>query len=181
MNRIRTFTGTMINPLEPNPDSIKIEDIAHALSMLCRANGHFKSFYSVCQHSINCMNEARARGYSKKVQLASLLHDASEAYLSDITRPVKRNLPNYIQAEKVLQREIYEKYLGCNLTEEESALVLEIDNAILYHEMLSFMGVEIYEDKPTLLEAPIFDFVGFQECENEFLRLFRRLTAKTDT
>ena len=180
MNRIRTFTGTMINPLNPESDLIKIEDIAHALSMLCRANGHFKSFYSVCQHSINCMNEARARGYSKKVQLGALLHDASEAYLSDITRPVKRNLPGYIQAEKVIQSEIYQKYLGCHLNEEESALVLEIDNAILYHEMLSFMGVEIYEDKPTLLSTPVFDFTGFQECENEFLRLFRRLTAKAD-
>ena len=176
MNRIRTYSGIMINPLDPASDSITIDDIAHALSMLCRANGHFKSFYSVCQHSINCMKEAKVRGYSKKVQLASLLHDSSEAYLSDITRPVKRNLPNYIQAEKVLQGEIYKKYLGSLLTEEEAALVLDIDNAILYHEMLSFMEVRIYDTEPKLESIPSFDFSGFKECEEEFLRLFKDLT-----
>ena len=70
----------MFDPLHPNTDLIDIEDIAHALSMLCRANGHFKSFYSVGQHCINCAKEAKARGYSSFVQLACLLHDASEAY-----------------------------------------------------------------------------------------------------
>ena len=176
MNRIMTFSGIMINPLAPDPDSIMLEDIAHALSMLCRANGHFKTFYSVCQHSINCMKEAKARGYSKRVQLAALLHDASEAYLSDITRPVKRNLPNYRDAEKVLQNEIYKKYMGSLPTEEEASLVLDIDNAILYHEMLSFMDARIYDEEPQLSAIPTFEFAGFEKCEREFLRLFRRLT-----
>ena len=95
MGCIKTYTGIMIDPLHPDADQIVITDIAHALSMLCRANGHFKSFYSVGQHSINCIQEAKARGYSRKVQLACLLHDASEAYLSDVTRPVKAELPRY--------------------------------------------------------------------------------------
>jgi 5'-deoxynucleotidase YfbR-like HD superfamily hydrolase len=65
-------------------DQIDERDIAHALSLVCRANGHFPHFFSVAQHSINCMKEAAARGYSTRVQLGCLLHDGSEAYLSDI-------------------------------------------------------------------------------------------------
>ena len=51
MSEIMTYTKKMFDPLQPNAELIDIEDIAHALSMLCRANGHFRSFYSVGQHS----------------------------------------------------------------------------------------------------------------------------------
>ena len=97
MSAIKTYTGIMFDPLEPNAALIRIEDIAHALAMLCRANGHFKSFYSVGQHCINCAEEAAARGYSARVQLGCLLHDGSEAYLSDVTRPVKKALSKYLE------------------------------------------------------------------------------------
>ena len=60
MSEIMTCSKKMFDPLHPNPNLIDIADIAHSLSMLCRAYGHFKSFYSVGQHSINCMNEAEA-------------------------------------------------------------------------------------------------------------------------
>ena len=62
-----TYTGKMIDMTNPNPDAIDIRDIAHALSQICRASGHFKHFYSVAQHSINCLKEAIARNYSEKV------------------------------------------------------------------------------------------------------------------
>ena len=76
MSRILTHSKIMFDPLHPEAELIEITDIAHALSMLCRANGHFQSFYSVGQHCINCMLEAKARGYSERVQLGCLLHDA---------------------------------------------------------------------------------------------------------
>lgn len=88
MSRITTYLKKYFDPLNANINDIEIEDIAHALSLLCRANGHFEHFYSVAQHLLNCAKEAKARGYSKRVQLGCLLHDASEAYLSDVTRPV---------------------------------------------------------------------------------------------
>ena len=96
MSEILTYTGIMFDPINPNADLIYIRDIAHALSLLCRANGHFKHFYSVGQHSINCAIEARARGFSARTQLGCLLHDGSEAYLSDVTRPVKVLMPEYL-------------------------------------------------------------------------------------
>ena len=94
------FTGESFKPIKPKINQIKIEDIAHALSMMCRANGHIMRFYSVAQHCINCAEEANARNMTTREQLACLLHDGSESYLSDITRPVKKYLPEYILVEK---------------------------------------------------------------------------------
>ena len=81
MNTMTTFTGKRFDPIRITPDDICLEDIAHALSLSCRGGGHLKYFYSVAQHSLNCAAEARARGWSERLQLACLLQDASEEYL----------------------------------------------------------------------------------------------------
>jgi hypothetical protein len=107
MSEIMTHSRIMFDPLHPDVEKIRIGDIAHALSLLCRANGHFPWFYSVGQHCVNCAREAQARGYTRRVQLACLLHDASEAYLADVTRPVKKELPRYVEIEKSLQEVIW--------------------------------------------------------------------------
>ena len=178
MSEIMTHSHKMFDPLHPNAELIDITDIAHALSMLCRANGHFKSFYSVGQHCINCAKEAKARGYSEFVQLACLLHDASEAYLSDVTRPVKAELPRYVEIEEPLQACIWEKFLNRPLTSEEYDQVFDIDDAILAHEFIQLMGARIFDPTPVIYSEPIFPFMGFEGCQQEFLELFRKLTAK---
>ena len=177
MSEIMTYTKKMFDPLQPNAEMIDIEDIAHALSMLCRANGHFKSFYSVGQHSINCMKEAKAKGCSERIQLACLLHDASEAYLSDVTRPVKAELPRYKEIETLLQETIWNKWLGEPLIEEELKQVFDIDDAILAHEFLNLMGEKITDQIPAICSAPQFAFTGFDASKQQFLRLFRQLTT----
>ena len=176
MSEILTHTRVMIDPVHPDPALIEIRDIAHALSMLCRANGHFPTFYSVGQHSINCMKEAAARGYSRKVQLACLIHDGSEAYLADITRPVKKELPKYLEIEGPLQNLIWEKYLGESLTREEYDQVFAIDDAILYREFLELMGLPLSQTPPEIRSHPELSFTGFTVCEEEFLALFHMLT-----
>ena len=177
MSQIKTYTGIMIDPVKPFEEGIKIEDIAHALSMLCRANGHFHSFHSVGQHCINCMNEAKARGLSKLVQLACLLHDGSEAYLSDVTRPVKEELPKYKEIETPLQNMIWGKWLERPLTDEEYKQVFEIDDAVLHHEFLNLMdGTVIYPVEPKLYSKPEFAFKGFKETEQEYLDCLKELT-----
>ena len=177
MSEILTYTKKMFDPLRPNGDLININDIAHALSMLCRANGHFRRFYSVAQHSINCMKEAQARGYSERIQLACLLHDASEAYLSDITRPVKAELPRYKEIEAPLQEMIWNKWLGEPLNTQEMIQVFQIDDAILAHEFLELMGERITDQIPEIYSVPQFAFTGFDACKQQFLRLFRQLTT----
>ena len=176
MSEIMTYTGKMFDPLQPDAERIDIHDIAHALSMLCRGNGHLRSFYSVAQHSINCMKEAKARGYSERIQLACLLHDASEAYLSDITRPVKAELPRYKEIEAPLQEMIWNKWLGTPLTPEETDRVFAVDDALLAHEFLVLMDSKVADPIPALLSQPDFTFAGIEQTEREFLGLFRRLT-----
>lgn len=109
---ITTSSKIHFTPVSPDPEQIVIRDIAHALSLMTRANGHFPEFYSVGQHCIHCYEEAVARKYSPFLCKACLLHDASEAYLADITRPVKQFLPGYLEIEKRLQDTIYEKFWG---------------------------------------------------------------------
>ena len=177
MSSIKTYTGVMFDPLNPNLELIDILDIAHALSMLCRANGHFRSFYSVGQHCINCMKEAAARGYSERVQLACLLHDASEAYLSDVTRPVKQELPKYLEIEKPLQDAIWLKYLGNPLSREEYAQVFEIDDVMLYHEFLSLMDTRLWDSEPRIYSAPRFAVMEFADCRELYLHFFSKLAT----
>ena len=71
--------------------------------MICRGNGHVQHFYSVAQHSLACAKEAKTRRYSKEVILGCLLHDSSEAYLSDVTRPIKRKLTYYLEVVSSVQ------------------------------------------------------------------------------
>lgn len=176
MSEILTYTGIMIDPVNPDPELIEIRDIAHSLSLMCRANGHFPTFYSVGQHCINCAREAAARGYSRRVQLGCLIHDASEAYMADVTRPVKKELPRYLEIEEPLQNLIFEKYLSSPLTEEEHRLVFLIDDHILEHEFLELMKYPLAPETPALSSQPVFEFMGFENCENQFLALFRELT-----
>ena len=178
MSAIMTHKKIMFDPMAPDAAAIDICDIAHALSLLCRANGHFPHFYSVGQHSVLCMREAEARGYSKRVQLGCLLHDASEAYLSDVTRPIKPSLPAYLEAEAHLQGLIFDKWIIPALTEEEQRQIREIDDAILHYEFLSLMGHAIYNPAPVLASAPSFDFVMFEEIERAFLETLEMLTAE---
>jgi hypothetical protein len=103
--KIRTFTGRYIDPFNPKPDDIDIQDIAHALAHQCRFAGHTKRFFSVAEHSINVMGSV-----SDEHRLAALLHDASEAYLLDIPTPIKNQLPGYREAEDRLMAVIAKKY-----------------------------------------------------------------------
>ena len=176
MSCITTHTGKSVDPLNILPDDVDIIDVAHALSLLCRANGHLPHFYSVAQHSINCALEAKARGYSERVQLGCLLHDGSEAYLSDITRPVKPLLPNYLEIEKKVQNTIYDKWISPPLNDEELNKINDVDNAILYYEFLTMMNSRI-SDEPQLKSKPGFNFVDFLVVEREFTNIFSRLTG----
>ena len=139
---------------------------------MCRANGHFTRFYSVAQHSINCAKEAEKRGLSKRMQIACLLHDASEAYLSDITRPVKKHLSEYQRIEKQLQEIIYLKFLGTPLSDEEFAHMDKIDQDMLICEFNELMDKKVFSESPSMKSRPSFVFESFSDVENDFIALF---------
>lgn len=173
-NYITTFSKRRFSPLSPKTEDIDITDIAHALSYLCRANGHFDRFYSVAQHSLNCAREAVSRGFDSKTALLLLLHDASEAYISDITRPVKLGLPEYRLIEERLQKTIYKSF---KLIPDEKMSECEkmIDNVMLYAEFSEMASEKINAVKEKLCSTPDFKERSFKEVEIEFLNLFGKL------
>jgi len=104
---ITTFSGISFWPLLPNPDDIRIDDIAHALAHQCRFAGHTRLFYSVAEHSVRVSQLCRPED-----ALWGLLHDASEAYLSDVPAPLKE-LPEfepYRAAERNLQGAVAQRF-----------------------------------------------------------------------
>lgn len=172
---ITTAHKVHFKPLEPQKDEILIEDIAHALSLMTRANGHFPEFYSVGQHCIGCSKEAAARGMGERIALMCLLHDASEAYIADITRPVKKELKEYLVIEKRLQDTIYERFLGAAPTKEEETAICAVDDAMLFHEFYHYMGEKIVKGEPKLLTEPDFYERPFKDVEQEYLEVFEKL------
>lgn len=169
-NTMTTFTGRHFDPMQIRTEDICIEDIAHALSLMCRGGGHLKYFYSVAQHSLNCAAEAKARGWSERLQLACLLHDASEAYLSDIIRPVKANLTGYLEIENRIMGKILEKFNLSDLTEEEHRKWKQIDDEILYYELKNLMPGEEDLAVPELCALPDISQRDWQNVETDFLR-----------
>jgi hypothetical protein len=175
---ITTYTGKPFDPTKPDPKCILIEDIAHALSLICRGNGHVKSFWSVGEHCICCAKEARARGLSDRMALACLLHDASECYLSDIPRPFKKELPEYRKHEDALLEMIDTKFLGSSLSDEEQRILKEIDDVMLWYDLKYLLGKTQLGEGPELHIALDYTVRPFQEVEKEYLELFRLFSGE---
>ncbi len=171
---ITTYTGIHMVPARPEPDDFRIEDIAHALSLICRGNGHVKSFWSVGQHCIACAREAYARHLPGRIVLACLLHDAGECYLSDVPRPFKQTLAGYREAEERLLSVIYEKFLGSDLTEQEAHIVREIDDALLWYDLEILLGEKQTGKKPEIHIELSYGERPFADVEKEYLELYYR-------
>ena len=131
-NWMQTHTGKHIYPLEPDIDDIDIKDIAHALSNLCRFNGHCQEFYSVAQHSVIV-----CKLLPEDLKIPGLLHDASEAYLSDVPRPIKINFTEFQEYEDRMQRAICDKFsIEWPIPEDVKA----VDRRVLRTEARDLMG-----------------------------------------
>jgi 5'-deoxynucleotidase YfbR-like HD superfamily hydrolase len=174
---ITTYTGLHFEPLNPDPAKFRIEDIAHALSLTCRGNGHVKTFFSVAQHCVFCAREAQARGMSPKVALACLLHDACECYLSDVPTPFKKNLPSYIKAEEEMLELVYTRFLGAPLTAEEEAQVNVIDKDMLYYDLKELLGTVEDRPAPVLMSRISYAVRSFEEVERDYLDCYREISA----
>lgn len=155
---IKTFSGLYMNVFEPTEDMICIEDIAHGLSNICRFAGHTPQFYSVAQHSVLCARQA-----PKDYKLQALMHDASEAYLLDMPRPIKRRLPEYKRIEDNLMRVIAQKF---NIPYPLDSVIKKVDMDMLQHEYDSMMkddrNGKVYYWTPKL-------------AEDMFLSMFKKL------
>ena len=169
---VQTYTGKRFFPLHIVKQDICIEDIAHALSMQCRFTGHCKEFYSVAQHSVltsYLCDDANC--------LEGLLHDGSEAYIADISSPIKKlpQLSGYIDIERRIQNAIYQKY-GIS---EESKDVKKADLIMLGIEAKSLMN-HISPEWKFAIKSPPFkiDPLSPKEAEKLFMDRYIEITSK---
>ncbi|VWC96208.1 hypothetical protein BCO18175_03727 [Burkholderia contaminans] len=177
---ILTASGRYFDFLSPDPDSIVIEDIATALSRICRFTGHTTRFYSVAQHSVLVSYLV-----PQEFALQGLLHDASEAYLGDVSSPLKQLLPDYKVIEKRVERAILERF-GLPFPLHPS--IKDVDLRALVGERRDFMpepidsyrvtdsvawswtdGVEAAPDEPRYAFTP-------EEARAMFLDRYKTLT-----
>lgn len=103
---MQTYSGALFDFSDIQNASVDISDIAHALSMTCRFNGHVSNFYSVAEHSYIIAKTLLHIGAPPLTALFGLLHDASEAYLNDIVRPAKSLIQGYKEIENTVQDRI---------------------------------------------------------------------------
>jgi hypothetical protein len=168
-NWLQTCSGIRFFPLDPRPEEIKINDIAGALSKMCRFGGHSKRFYSVAEHCV-LMSRAATTPFKR----AALLHDASEAYLVDIPRPVKPMLANYSLIEDKIMQTIAFKFGfvwplqkevkildSAILADEQAQVMVPIDHA--WDNMQEPLGISLEFWSPDKAEA---------EFLSQYIRLF---------
>lgn len=147
---IQMFSGVPFYPQDPREDEIDIDDIAHHLSMIVRYNGGATEFYSVAQHSVLLSYLVKEEN-----SFCALMHDATEAYLGDLVRPIKYLFPEFIRMEENIWKLISKKY---GLPEKIPADVKNHDVKICFTE------------KRDLLNKPTYQFYG-REMEPHDIRI----------
>lgn len=156
--QIQTITGRRIDPWRFRVEDVDLEDIAHSLAHQCRYAGHVKHFYSVAQHCIIIASYmSLEENLSFDVWRAALLHDASEAYLGDVSRPVKhhREMEMYRAVEVDVQQKINEAF-GLPPNAHEHPRIKFWDTAIRYWEQKALCH-HVTDDSPELCEEIVID------------------------
>jgi hypothetical protein len=169
---IQTVSGKKMDLLNPAIDSINIEDIAYALSRICRFNGHTRrgTWYSVAEHSVNV-----AMLVPDEHKLTALMHDASEAYIADLSRPIKSFIKNYEYVEHRLMM-VISRTFGNEWPLPK--VVKDIDMRILNDEKRDIMGPEpeAWDNFGEPMDFPIYGMHP-QTAERAFLTAFDLYTT----
>ncbi|MBB4235015.1 hypothetical protein [Rhizobium esperanzae] len=166
---MQTATGRKFWPLDPRRDEVFIEDIAHSLSLQCRYAGHCLRFYSVAEHSVLMARKLRWEGVD--VALWALLHDASEAYLVDVPRPVKPYLTGYKEAEARVMAAVADRY---SLAREMPAEVHEADERIIADELVNLVPMDWHGKHNNPLGVEL-RYWSPEKAEEEFMATFDAL------
>lgn len=173
---MHTSTGRVYWPCDPRAEEVCIEDIAHHLSMICRYTGACSRFYSVAEHSVIV-----SRMVPQEDALVGLLHDATEAYISDVNRPVKRGpgMEGYRKIEALNWRAIADHFC---LPVEIPHAVERADGDALYHEQAALMpptppGMDwgMGLPKPAVVRPELIQGWPPEVAEQVFLARFREL------
>jgi hypothetical protein len=129
---IGTFSGRRLHPLDPRPEEIAVEDIAHGLSNTCRYGGQCRFYYSVATHAIYVSRELADHG--PEMQLYGLFHDAAEAYITDVPRPLKRELDGYDRVEHGILDAVWDRLGVSAPTDDQWERVMAVDDRLFRYE-----------------------------------------------
>lgn len=168
---IMLASGEVINLTLPDPELIRIEDIALALSRICRFAGQTFRFYSVAEHCVMV-----SRRVPPEAALAALLHDASEAYLGDVTRPLKALLPDYRRIESYFEQAIDIAFDIDSRQYRHEIKKADIDMGIIEAHRLMPKNTKYWGTAPDDLRQPVEGWAP-AEARRRFLERFRELTA----
>ena len=172
-----TFTGRRFFPFDPRPAEVSFRDIGHALSLICRYGGHVKRFYSVAEHSaLLALYFDRMIGRQDLARYA-LLHDGPEAYVGDMIRPLKRDMPRFREIEEKIERAIFH---AAGLPGQIPKEVHDADTAILGDEANTLFRPETLRAadwRPWEMASLGVFIEGCQphDAEQLFARVFKRL------
>lgn len=166
---ITTYTGKQFHFLDPQPDEIDIIDIAHHLSLTCRFTGACREFYSVAEHSIRVADIV-----AYEYRLHALLHDASEAYLPDLPRPEKADLPKFKEMELVILEAIFKKFVPIYV---QGVIEVKLaDNILLATEARDLMAnTNDWAPLPPPLKDTIIPMTS-ADAKNAFIDYFKRVS-----
>lgn len=171
---MQTHSGRRFYPLDPRPDDVDIDDIAHALAHLCRYAGHVDRFYSVAEHCV-----LLSHAVPVELALDALMHDAAEAYVVDVPRPLKRHLPGYADIEDRVLDKIWTA-IGRDHPHPYRipAEVKAADTRILLDERATLMANTVHEWDVDQLEPLGVTVAGWPPhlAKAAWLRRFRQLT-----
>lgn len=144
---IQTHTGRRFHPLDPRPEDFDLRDIAQGLAHLCRFGGQCRAFYSVAQHSVLVSEICEAARGQREDAIAGLLHDAPEAYIADLPRPVKQEIPEYRAIEDRLWSAVQTRFGLCDPATGDprfdDALLWQSDDRALMTERRDLMAVDM--------------------------------------
>lgn len=138
-NTILLRSGRYFDLASPKATDIDLQDIAGALSKICRFGGHVPRFYSVAEHCCHCYDAAIADGLGRDVARLALLHDAAEAFTGDIVKPLKMMLAEFSLIESSVESAVNDAF-GLEWTVDSSREVKRIDKEMLIAERLSIFG-----------------------------------------
>ena len=168
---LQTYSGVQFWPLAPRPEDIRLVDIAHSLAMQCRFGGHVLEFYSVAEHSVRI-----ARELPDDLKIWGLLHDAGEAYLTDIPKPLKPHLPEYNGFEDEVLKAVAQRFdLSWPIPEK----VMYLDVVMLATEQRDVMAPPPapWNKMPDPLPAKIEPWT-WREAKDQFLTMAHTLGLK---
>lgn len=182
-NWLLTFSGIKVHPLDPKPEEIRVVDIAHGLSNICRFGGQCRVFYSVAEHSVRVAHLLARSSAPKEMVMWGLMHDAAEAYLGDVIRPLKGFFPAYKVVEEKVLKTVARKL---RLSWPIPAKVKEADSSLLKSEAMELMEPSYAFEFPGKADPGTGTIVPCPPggakfmWEKEFKRIFGRTPEEAD-